>query len=422
MEQISHRHPVFLPDGSHFLFVAVSKKPENSAIYAGSLDSKAPKRLAANDVKPGFASDHLLFMRESTLMAQPFDSRKLESFGEPFPIADGVAKNPANSLAGFTSSTTGVLAYRPEISTAAAASHLRWVDRNGKQIGEELGLDRYQNPALSPDPNRLAVFKSEGFVGNIWILDLLRGNPSKLTFHAGINNSPLWSPDGSKIVFTSNRNGPGFDLYIKNAGGGVETPLLTSNRVKIPVDWSDDGRLILYTNLGETGGFDLWTLPISSDGKPGQAEPLLNTPYTEIQGQFSPDGKWIAYVSDEGGTNNVWIESVPVSGTKFPISTAGGYQPRWGRDGKELYFVSFKKEMMAVDINVKDGAINQGVPRRLFSTDFDSPFTQRNNYDVTPDGQRFLLNTPSAFSTTSVTVVVNWLAPDAVANPKRAGY
>ncbi len=411
-DEVAHRHPVFLPDGKHFLFLAVSGKPENSAIYVGSLDSKDRKRLLTNSFKPGFAfPDHILFMRENTLMAQKFDLSTLELRGEPFPVAERVGTNPVNSAAGFSVSANGVLAYRSGGATPEA--HLLWFDRNGRQSDETIAPGAYQSPALSPDLKRLAIFKAEGSAGDIWILDLLRGTNAKFTFDAASDNAPVWSPDGSRIVFTSNRGGPGSDLYVKNASGvDVESVLLKSDHIKLPDDWSAAGRAILYRDQAPKTGSDLWVLPMTPDGREGKPEPVVSTRFDEIQGRFSPDGKWIAYASNESGPFNVYLQSYPVSGAKHQVSTAGASQPRWRADGKELYFLSTGRDMMAVDISIeKDGRLSVGVPRRLFSA---NPVTlisnHRNSYDVTPDGQRFLINSSgTSTGVLPITIVVNWL-------------
>ena len=406
-QETAHRHPGFLPDGKHFFYVALSDKADYSGFHVGSIDSKERKQVVSSTQKAMFAPpDHILFMRKNTLMAQRFDLKRLELDGDPFPIAEQVGLNPANGAAAFTVSDNGVLAYR---TGAGGDTHLVWLDRAGKQV-EEVGVAApYQNQALSPDLQRVAVFKPDGSAGDIWLFDLIRGTTSKFTFDAGIDNAPVWSPDGTRLVFGSNRGGT-FDLYLKNSGGvGQDEVLLKSDHAKIPDDWSLDGRFILYRDQDPKTGSDLWALPLTGDRKP---QPVLQTPFEEVQGRFSPDVKWIAYVSSESGTPQVYVQSFPASGTKYQISSGGGYQPRWRSDGKELFFISAGWEMMAVEVSTsKDGVFQAGVPRKLFQANPISITAHRNSWDMTPDGQRFLINSGSTTTAIApITMVLSWAA------------
>jgi len=409
-QEIAHRHPYFLPDGQHFIYTAVSTTFENSAIYVSSLDSKERKRILNAMLKAAFAApDHILFMRDDALMAQAFDPKRLEVSSDPFLIADQVGTVLATSAAGFAVSEGGVLALRV---TNRNEYMLRWFDRSGKETRTVNVPAAYEHPAVSPDLQRIAVAKREGAVGDIWILDQAGGTSSRLTFDPALDNAPVWSPDGTEIVFASNRNGT-FDLYRKNsAGAGQEEVLLKSDHPKFPEDWSADGRYVLYREQDPKTGWDLWVLPLAGDRKP---QPVLSTAFREIQGRFSPDGRWIAYVSDE--SRELYVQSFPPSGNKWQISTGGGFQPRWGRDGKELFFVagqesgSMPRDVMAVAVDTSsDGVFKAGVPRKLFTVDTASGTAQGSTWDVTPDGRRFLVASPS--TTTAVppiTVVVNWL-------------
>lgn len=409
-EETAHRHPQFLPDNKHFIYVAVSNKPENSGVHAASLDSKERKFLVNTPYKAMFAApEHLLFTRENTLMAQRFDPVRLELAGEPFPIAEGVGINITNSAAGFTVSNNGILAYRT--GGLGTASYLMWFDRSGKNI-ETVGAPAgYQNHVLSPDLQRLAVARAESGPSDIWIVDLVRGPITRFTFDSGIDNAPLWSPDGTRIVFSTNRGNAAFDLYQKSASGvGQEELLFKSDHPKVPEHWSGDGRFLLYRDIDPQTREDLWVLPMMGDKKP---EPVVRSPFREFQGRFSPDGRWIAYVSNESNQDQVYVQGFPTASSRTQISTTGGFQPRWRRDGKELLFISQAREVMAVDIGVSaDGALKIGVPRKLFSATPITVTSYRNSWEMTPDAQRFLINSSQQQATSSlpITVVVNWLS------------
>jgi eukaryotic-like serine/threonine-protein kinase len=407
-QHVAHRHPHFLPDGRHFLYTVLSNKPEYSGIYVGSLDAKESRQQIVNTmVKAVFAPpEHLLFVRESTLMAQRLDLKRFELRGDPFTVAEGIGANITNSAAGVAVSDNGVLAYR---TGNLMDRVLVWFDRAGKQTQAFDARSSYQTPALSPDARRVAVAKQEGSTADIWILDLGRGTSSRFTFDAATDSEPVWSPDGARIVFQSNRTGT-FDLYQKNAGGGgQEEMLLKSDRPKNPHDWSADGRFLLYTELAPQTGLDLWALPMNGDRKP---QVVLNSPFREMQGHFSPDSQWIAYVSNESGGDQVYVQRFPPSGGKWQVSTAGGYQPRWRRDGKELLFLSVARDVMAAPVSVSpDGTFNAGVPQKLFTANPAVLSAERNTWDVTPDGQRFLVNSVEAQGVRPITIVVNWALP-----------
>ena len=402
--ETAHRFPRFLPDGLHFLFLVHSTQPENTGIYLGSLNSKDKTFLVAGTTKPEFASPNLLlFLRESTLMAQRLDPVTFEISGDAFRVAEGVGSNPSNGTGGMTVSGN-VLAYR---SGGGLDRELTWVDRGGKREGSVGQPGGHENPRLSPDGTRLAVFRADGG-GDVWINDLARGSSTRFTFSAGADNVPVWSPDGKRIAFVSNRDGGVFNLYVKDAGGtGVDELLLKTPLNKLINDWSPDGRYILYQEDDPATKGDLWVLPLVGDAKPIQ---VVATPFSEFGASFSPDGRWIAYTSDESGPGQVFVQSFPLAGGKWQISATNGYYPRWRQDGKELFFDN-SGTLMAVDLTgtVPGGTFKAGVPERLFSGLLNIP---PHNYDVTPGGRRFLVvGTPTTLhGTAPIVVVLNWMS------------
>jgi len=413
-KETAHVCPKFLPDGRHFIYLAASAQRENSGIYVGSLDSKETKLLVnayqgAAYAPPGY----LLFMRERTLMAQGFDANRLELRGEPFPVAEQVELQSSAEprFAFFSVSETGVLVYR---SGTSRNSQLTWFDRSGKQLGTVGPPGAYGNPSLSPDEKRVAVQRGElpgqGGSPDIWLIETgPRGATERFTFDPATETNPLWSPDGSRIVFSSNRDGP-LNLYQKAVGGaGGDGALFKSDNIKVPFDWSRDGRFLLYAEADPKMRQDIWVLPLSEGQKPF---PFLQTEFIETHAQFSPDGKWIAYSSNESGTWQVYVRSFPDRGGKWPVSTSGGVQPRWRRDGRELFYISADKKLMAVDVKSDGATFEAGVPKALFDVRvlgvLPGPMLW---YTVSKDGQRFLVVTNLEEATAPpTTVVLNWTA------------
>ena len=408
-KETSHVWPYFLPDGRHFLYLARSVQRENTGVFVGALDSKERKFLlnadsSATYAPPGF----LLFLRERTLMAQPFDANKLQVAGEPFPIAEQVGSNSVTGRAFFSVSETGVIAF---LSTGAANTQLGWFDRGGKQLAL-VGMSAVDTGLrLSPDEKRLAVVRFDPQAGSpdIWLVDLARNTPSRFTFDPATETTPVWSPDGSRIAFASNRDGVS-NLYQKlSSGAGNDEALLKSAEPTLPHDWSPDGRFILYGVLSPNTSVDLRLLPLSGDQKPTL---FIQTEFAESQGRFSPDGRWVAYISNESGQYQVYVQSFPSSGGKWQVSTSGGAQPQWRRDGKELFYLTPDRKLMAVEVNGTGPTFVPGVPKPLFDAHVSSVFPgNANYYAVTGDGQRFLVNTLVGESApVPFTVVMNWTA------------
>jgi Tol biopolymer transport system component len=397
--------PEFLPDGHHFLYMAHGQKPEDHMYRVGSLDSKESKPLAPAQSLVTYAPPgHILFVRENTLVAQPFDAKTLKTTGEPVPLAEHIG-TISTGLARFSASRNGVLAYR----TGESASRLLWFDRSGRELSMVGDPADYSDTMLSPGGDRLALVLADSRVGkaDIWIRDLARGVSSRFTFDPADDISPLWSTDGKTIVFSSNRGGQ-FDLFTKAAGGGgQEELLLHTDEIKFAHSWSRDGRYIAFQSRGKKTGWDLWILPTFGDRKPTL---FLQTPFNELRPNFSPDGRWLAYQSNESGLGEIYIQAFPGPGGKWQVSSAGGVEPTWRADGKELYYGAPDQKLMAVDIQAGE-SFQAGVPHPLFQARVQPITAVRNHYLPAGDGQRFLLLAPlGRESLVPTTVVLNWNA------------
>jgi serine/threonine protein kinase/Tol biopolymer transport system component len=402
--ETEHIGPVFLPDGRHFLFLAVSSQPGESAVYAGSLDSPARTRLFVSESIAAYAAPgYLLFNRGDTVFAQAFNADKLSLSGEPIRVASGVPLriqgNGSSSVtrsANFAVSQTGVLAYRTGAVSAVAATaeeqrRLFWFDRTGQRAASVGTPAGYVGVDLSPDGKRVAVHRHESTGGDSWIFDLAQDRLQRLTFDATQENgSPIWSPDGTRVAFSSNRNGK-VGLYVKLAdGAATEELIVESNDQKVPMSWSPDGKLLVYDQ--NTGAGDIWAVAVSGDKKPF---PIVQSPATETSPQVSPDGKWMAYQSNETRQRpEVYVKPFPSGPGKWQVSVDGGQFPRWRHDGKELYFY-FNNTMFAADIRVAGSSFEAGAPRSLFGLPSPNAATNHppyHRYAVSADGQRFLIS------------------------------
>lgn len=401
-----HRMPSFLPDGKHFLFVTNSVRREESGVYIGALDSNEKRRLVISNSSAVYAPPgYLLFMRENTLMAQRFDVTTLQLSGDPLPLLQQVDVNPTG-FGGYSVSDDGVLVYL----SGAAQSQLTWFDRTGRLLSSTGAANYYSNMFLSPDEKRVAVavWDSQASTRDIWIIDPVRGTSTRFTFNGAEDFVPIWSPDGANILFVSDRSGPG-NLYEKPTSGAAnEQEVLETDERKWPSDWSRDGQYVAFTTSSPQTKYDLWVLPMVGDRK---SIPFLQTPFNEDGARFSPDGHFIAYYSDESGSYEVYVQAFPASGAKWQISSGGGMQPRWRRDGKELFYMAPNKNLMAVAVNLGKGTLEAGVPKVLFQTRSLGYSGPRNVYESSADGQRFLINSlQSEANSIPVTVIVNWSA------------
>ncbi len=403
-QEVAHLWPQFLPDGRHFLYFAQSARPENRGIYVGSLDSKESRSLLSTNNIVAYArslsgSDHLLFMQGSTLMARPFDARQRVLTGPPFPVAEHINLPPqqVSGRAAFSVSGNGVLAYG---TASGTTTELVWFGRQGERLGTVGEPAEYSLPALSPDDKKLVVCRMNlpARTRDLWLFDLAHGTSSRFTFDPADDINPIWSPDGSRIVFSSNRKGHG-NIYQKAASGTGEDELLFESGVTKEIfSWSPDGRFILFRE-----GVDYWAFPLDGNRKP--MGPL------SIRGnsQVSPNGRWVAYQSDESGRVEVYVQSFPPSGGKWMISAAGGNEPLWRRDGTELFYTAGNK-MMAVAVKTDAQVFEAGAPKALFEVRLEA-VVRRTRYQVASNGQRFLVNVPlEAPSSAPITVVLNWTA------------
>jgi eukaryotic-like serine/threonine-protein kinase len=400
----SQRWPVVLPDGRHFLYLASPQgsASESNALFFASLDGKENRKLLQPaPMNAAYASGHLLYARESTLLAQPFDPDRGRFRGEAFPVAENLFVDSLFSRAAFAASDNGVLAY--QTGEALVGAIYTWYDRTGKPIApatnEPLVARGFR---LSPDDGRLAagVFDLAGGNIDVWVVDLKRGTRSRLTFEPTVEASPVWSPDGARIAFSSDRKGQ--PLIVKSASGtGAEEILFRSDEPKNPSSWSADGRYLLFSRTLSKTKTDVWVLPLSGDRKPF---PLVQSEFIDRNGQFSPDGRWVAYVSDESGRLEIYVVPFPGPGGKWQISTGGGATPHWSADGRELFYTSPNLELMAVEI--KPGPEFEVSPPKLLFTL--SSLTAQGSYDVSADGRRFLQGVSREAAPTPVTLVLNW--------------
>jgi Tol biopolymer transport system component len=411
---VSDRWPHFLEGGRRFLFVRLAGDSAVDGVYVGSLNGEQPRRVIATRSEAVYSDRQLLFVRDGALVAQPFDPiRAVTQPGEVVTIAERLArKNDAGFP--FSVSETGVIAYAH--TWGVPLSQLTWVDRRGRRLGV-VGVSADQHhPEISPDGKNVATFRSSSDAGlasttvgaaiNLWITDLTHGVDTRFTLGQGRQVAPIWSPDGRSIAFS--RLDPRSALAVRSSDGtGVEEPLFTDDNWIIASSWSPDGKWLVYIPVRGDSIQDIVTLPLTGERKP---IPYLSNGFLHAAARVSPGGHWLAYVGNETGQDEVYVQSFPTPGTRWRVSSDGGSQPRWRSDGRELfYYVSRTHRMVAVAVSTTSGGFSFDSETALF--DVNLPAIEGwHEYDVTRDGQRFLLNLPVGEPAPPITVLINWPA------------
>jgi Tol biopolymer transport system component len=401
----SHRWPEFLAGGKALLFSSGTSGNNwsNPTVAIQSIPAGDRRILIKGGTHPRYApSGHLVYAQAGNLMAVPFDLQRLSVTGAAVPVVEGVLR-PNTGAAQYSFSATGSLVYVPG-SFQAAQSRLVWVSRDGTEQPLAVPVHSYRGPRISPDGRRVAVAITEQ-ESQTWVYDVPRETLTRLTFEGNGNQYPAWTPDGKRIAFQSNKEGP-LNIFwqLADGSGGLER-LTTSEYTGLPWSWSQDGQLLAFTEVNPTTGIDIWVLRLSDR----KAQPFLHTPFNESAPRFSPDGRWLAYVSDESGRYETYVEPYPGPGGKWQISTEGGTEPAWNANGRELFYRSGDK-MMAVDIATQP-SFTVGKPRMLFEGQYEPTPGTYPNYDVSPDGQRFLMLKPieqGQAALTQINVVLNW--------------
>jgi len=400
------RAPWFLPDGRHFLFSSL-RPPNRVQVLVGSLDSGDTKMIAETGSNAVYSAGRLLFLREHTLMAQPFDLKTLSTNSEAVPIAESVQQSFSPTTVGmFSASATGLLAY----STGGDDSGLQltWFDRAGKALGTVGDPLYFSDIELSPDGKTLVVSVFHARGEDLWTYDLSKGLPVRFTFDPARADFPLWSPDGRSIAFSSVRKGH-WDLYRKSAdGSGVEDLMYADDREKYPNSWAPDGKFLVFVTLDGSGSDGQWALPLTPESAGAAPKPMPVLPAGTRYAKFSPDGRWLAYISEESQRGEVYVAPFSRPGGKRQISTNGGIKPRWRRDGKEIFYLSPEGQLMATEVRISGEMVEVGATRALFGG-----ITTANGYayDIPSDGQRVLAAVAKdQKSGEPITLVQNWAA------------
>ena len=404
--EASHRWPEFLPGGKVVLFTAGTAAINfvNGQIAVQSLVTGERRNLVQAGMQPRYSpSGHLIYAQGGTLMAVPFDPQRLVATGAAVPVVEGVLQSTVTGVAAYNFSAKGSLVYVLG-GVQSAQSKMMWVSRNGTEQPVAAPAHAYVNPRLSPDGRRVGVAIQEHET-QTWQYDFSRETLTRLTFEGNVNNAPVWTPDGKRIAFISNKEGSRNLFWQRADGGGGMERLTTSVYTHVPGSWSPNGQLLAFVEVNPTTGYDIWVLRMSGR----KAQPFLRTPFNESVPEFSPYGLWLANVSDESGRYEIYVQPYPGPGGKYQISTEGGTEPVWNRNGRELFYRSGDK-MMAVDISTQH-SFAAGKPRMLFEGHYVPTPVSFPNYDVSPDGQRFLMLKPSeseGAAPTQINVVLNW--------------
>jgi serine/threonine protein kinase len=401
------KSPQFLPDGQHFLFYLGRFSPQErgvSGIYLGSLGGEQPKRLVlAEETNLAGAAflppNRLLYIKQGSLVARQFDLARGELSGDAIRVA--AATSADYVVLGFSVSSNGDIAYRVG---RTARSELAWLDRTGMTL--EVITKDAGTPDLSRDGQRVAFQRIDENNSDVYVMDLLRGTSKRFTFDGAADEDPVWSPDGTQIAFRSTRKGSS-DLYIKPSDGSGEEQLLLENpNLKLPQDWSKDGKFLLYAENDPKTGYDLWTLEMT--GKDGKKQPVVTDPADQRNGQFSPDGRWIAYESSRSGKFDIFVQAFPKPGSQWQVSMAGGITPRWSANGKELYFIAPDGNFMAASVSISGATFEAGVPKVLFPFGRATNAMFKHQYAVSPDGRFLVVRGARESPLEPITLILNW--------------
>ena len=399
----AHRWPYFLPDGRHFVFLGDAPTSENHHIRLGSLDSQETQILFGAITRVAYAPPgYLLYVNQGALVAQPFDAQKLKVTGEPTVLAENITDIGDNHEFDFSVSDNGILAFQ----SGSRKSQLTWFERSGKAVGKVGDPEAMKSIALSPDGQRvlMSMLDADGRPSDIWQMDLARGNKSRLTFDPQSDGDGVWSPEGHRIVFASSRGNSLSHLYLTSDNATGNDQRLTADTDGIPTSWSSDGKYILAMHWANGRG-GIWMIGPDINS---EAKPLLQSEvFDQIMGVFSPNNHYIAYTSNESGRYELYVQSFPVSGKKWTISSGGGFLPLWRADGRELFYLAPEGKVMSVEVKT-DGTFENAAPKQLFQTNILRG--EGVPYCVSPDGSRFLIEITAEDSSTPLAVVLNWTA------------
>jgi Tol biopolymer transport system component len=397
---LAHAWPGALPDPQRFVYSAPGEKNGSSA-FAASMDTGETRVIARDGWSAAFARGYLFFVQGTSLIAQPFDARRLEATGDVrrVPGADEVGGSPSEGAA--FSVSNDVLAFR---TGGLRLSQLVWFDRRGEVVADAHEPGDFRQFSISPDGTRVAMARRDERDGssNIWALELQRGTNSRITLGRSRDSSPVWSPDATRIAFASDR-GDSMNIYTTASSGGGSEELLVSVQKPahpVPTDWARDGRVLLYSATSPTTGSDLMMLPVEGDKKP---IPIASGSFNESDGRFSPDVRYVAYVSDESGRNEVYVQTFPPAEGKWQVSAGGGTRPRWRRDGRELFFLASDGALMSVQIQTGP-ALRLGVPQPLM------PLRGAGDFEISPEGRILAKTALRRQGDNELQVVLNWAA------------
>jgi serine/threonine-protein kinase len=414
--EFTHRWPAFLPGGKAVLFTAGSAvNYDNAQIVVQNLETGERRALIQGGTYPRYVpTGHIVYYRAGTVMAVPFDLQRLEVTGPAIPVVEGVRSTGVTGAAQYAMSDVGSLFYVPGLGGQEIKRTLVWVDRKGMVQPLRAPQRGYVYPRLSPDGQRVALMTQEANV-DIWVYDLARDTLTRLTFDLTVDETPAWSPDGKNLAFAHQAAATTIIQIPADGSGTAETLATIPEHTHISF-WSPNSQMLAVEQQRPGTGLDIWILQLEGDPSAGlgqgrKPKPFLQTSFNEISGAFSPDGRWLAYRSDESGRNEVYVQPYPGPGGKWQISTEGGTEPVWARNGRELFYRNGDK-MMAVEITTQP-AFTASTPKVLFEGQFgtaDSLLSAPTNYDVSPDGQRFLMIKASEEqpSPTQINVVLDW--------------